>query len=187
MKTNGRTDATFTRRQFFKAGSFAVIGATALSPAKAFASVGGEMANPQGDVDSLWAAAVADARRNGYPISYNCKDEVKVIPSNKNIDCKLEGKTSISGRQEHISAVAFYTVTDDKKKIVKMRKLTVYATASEVKDKTYDHILADGGRTLIVHCHVVLRSNVLGVSQAYKLYMEYPRSGTGGFMRIEFA
>lgn len=187
MKNDNQASPSISRRKLLKAGTLAVLGTAALSPANAFASIGGESAGSQNDVDDLWAAAIADARKNGYPIVYNCSDETEIIPSNKNIDCKLKGQTTISMRPEHISAVAFYTVSDDRKKIIKMQKLTVYATTSEVTSKTYDHIIADGGRTLIVHCHVVLRSNLLGISQAYKLYMEYPRSGTGGFMRIQFA
>lgn len=130
----------------------------------------------------------SECAKNGEVIHYRCRDEAaSVTPLSKNINCKLEERTAISGRPEHISAVAFYTVSDDKKKIEKMRKLTVRATESDVMDKTYDHIIADGGRTLIVHCRVVLKSSILGTSQACKLYMEYPRSGTGGFMRIERA
>lgn len=187
MKDQHVVDASTSRRAFLKTAG-ASIALLALAPANAFASVGGTTVSPAGEVDDLWAAAIANARKNGEIVHYRCKDEaVSIVPSSKNIDCKLEGNTTISERPEHISAVAFYTVSDDKKKIEKMRKLTVYATGSDVKDKTYDHIIADGGRTLIVHCHVVLRSNLLGISQAYKLYMEYPRSGTGGFMRIERA
>ena len=189
MKSHNKINSNYlSRRSFLQKTNLATVGLATLSPSIAQASIEGETTTPEGTNTKLWADAVAEAKQNGYPIFYNCEDDIyHFIPANKKVSYKLEGDTSISGRPEHISAVAYYTVTDDRKRIVRMTDLVIYATASEVKSKKYDYILADGGRTLIVNCDLVLRSNYLGISQRFSLHMEYPRTNSGGFMRIEYA
>ncbi len=186
MTAKSRDIETPSRRDFLKA---TVVGAAAaaVSPEIALAKISEEVAVPNESIEELWAKAVAKAKASNMPIYYDCDNEDSSFELfSINADAKFEGETSISIRPEHVSATVFYKLTDNKKRIEKYRKLVVYATNSELKSKTVDVALADNKRTMIISAHIVLRSNYLGVSQAYRLYIECYYTGKG-FMKIEFA
>lgn len=175
-------------RRAFLSSIGAGIALVALKPSSALASVGGSTVADDLTVDELWRRAVENARKDGNPVYYNCDlSAVNIEPYSTKGSCKVEQKTTISGLPEKIYATAYFTMTDDKKKILKLTKMSIYATASNVTDKTKLNVtIADGGRTLIATYDVILQHTTLGISQKYKLYMEFGRNGSG-FMKIEYA
>lgn len=188
-KEFGDSQASLSRRDFFGFASVGVAGValTFVAPAIAFAEAGQSDSRHLPEVDStrfaivserridqMWEEALTKARAEGAEIALN--DPHPLVASFASVSATVQASVTIGGVPDVIYLLASYENSSDSTRITKVNNKYAYGFYSACENGSYSHVLADGGRTLVINATVTLRNGV-GFAQSFKLHGEFGPTG----------
>lgn len=194
------TAGSISRKEFLIAMGISAAGivSVAASPDTAFAEEGSTASSPfapadttrfrivtEEEIDRMWEEAVANAKATGGEIVLNDPhpDSPPIVPHTR-ISAQVQGNTTVGGVPDIIYLLAIYENSQNQTRISKVYDKYAYGFRSTFERGSYNHVIGDGGRTLIINATVTLR-NAAGFAQSFKLHGEFGPKG-GNYLSIAY-
>lgn len=187
-----KTAELVTRREFLRSVGVGVAGIAmcGIVPSTAFADVatGSESSLPKVDpagfkivsekeIDRLWAEALENAKATGGEIVLDDPHPVGIpIAPYSSVSATVQANITIGGVPDIVYLLAVYENKQNQTRISQVYNKYAYGFYSTCENGTYSHVIADGGRTLVINATVTLRNGV-GFAQSFKLHGEFGPTG----------
>ena len=183
---------SMSRKEFLSAigiGTAGILMSSAV-PATAFASTatGDEQSLPEVDpsqfqivseeeIDRMWADTLANARATGAEIVLDepHPDGFPLMPRSA-VSATGQANITVGGVPDVVYLLASYENSQNGTRISRCYNKYAYGFWSTCENGSYSHVIADGGRTLVINATVTLRNGV-GFAQSFKLYGSFGPTG----------
>lgn len=140
---------------------------------------------PEEEIDRLWEDVLARARQNGDEIVLNRPhpSSLQSVPYSS-VSATVQANAVIGAVPDVIYILARYENRLNATRIGQVYDIYAYGYQSTCERGSYSHVVADGGRSLVVHATVTMR-NIVGLAQSLRLFGEFGPTG-GNFLKISY-
>lgn len=137
------------------------------------------------EIDQMWAEVLADAKASGAEIVLNQPGPVssQAIPYST-ISKTVQANITVGGVGDIVYLLAKYENSSSGTRITKVYDKYAYGFYSTCENGSYSHVIADGGRTLVINATVTLRNGV-GFAQSFTLHGEFGPT-KGNFLNVAY-
>ncbi|WP_326454524.1 hypothetical protein [Adlercreutzia shanghongiae] len=106
-----------------------------------------------------------------------------IVPRSR-ISAQVQANTTVGGIPDIIYLLAIYENKQNQTRISTVYNKYAYGFHSTCENGTYSHVIADGGRTLIINATVTMR-NTAGFAQSFRLHGEFGPKG-GNYLNVAY-